>query len=102
MEIDQAAVQGEPGTGYENPEGKGLFQCANCAYFQSGYCHQRTMMARSKQAKNAAGQVKVDPKGCCEYIERSGDGDRPQAQSAFAALKQAHQTRVQRSAETKE
>lgn len=70
QQIDSTQVQGEPGTGYEGPE-KGPFECSNCEYF-NGTCGQKTMMARSRLPKTPEGRVKVDPKGCCEYVERKG------------------------------
>jgi hypothetical protein len=71
--IQQSEVLGEPGTGYEDPNGKGPFECANCHHFSKGHCDQPTMMARSKRPKDAEGYVKVDPHGCCEYVERIGN-----------------------------
>jgi hypothetical protein len=46
MDINQSAVLGEPGTGYENPDGKGPFECGNCNYFKNDYCSQPIMMKR--------------------------------------------------------
>lgn len=89
MEVDQSAIQGEAGTGYEGPD-KGPFACGNCEYFKDGSCGQKLMMARSKQPKTDDGRVKVDPKGCCEYIERVGG----KKSTAFDTFKQAHQTRT--------
>lgn len=71
MEIKQAEVQGEIGTGYEGPQ-KGLFQCSNCEYFRAGSCGQPTMMERSKLPKTENGRPIVSPEGCCEYIHRKG------------------------------
>lgn len=86
IQIDSSKVKGEPGTGYEAPDGRGPFQCSNCNYFRGGSCGQATMMERSKQPRVDGGRVKVDPAGCCEYVERKGSakGD---------AFKQAHQAR---------
>lgn len=69
IQIDSSQVKGEPGTGYEGPEG-GIFACANCEYFRDGTCGQETMMQRSKLPKAENGRVQVDPLGCCEYLER--------------------------------
>lgn len=68
--IDQSAIQGEKDTGYEASDGRGLFACSNCEYFADGHCHQKIMMAKSSEPKNKQGFVKVDPAGCCEYVER--------------------------------
>ena len=74
VQINSANVKGEPGTGYENPDGKGLFKCENCEYYRpsNSSCGQKDMLKLSKQPKTADGRVKVDPKGCCEYVERLG------------------------------
>lgn len=70
MDIDQSAVKGESGTGYENPDGKGPFECSNCNYFKNDYCSQPIMMKRSKQPRGKTGLVQVDMHACCEYVER--------------------------------
>lgn len=88
MEVDQAAIQGEEGTGYEGPE-KGPFECSNCEYFKNDYCHNKLMMARSQRPKGKTGEVQVEPNGCCEYIERVGT----KKTTAFDTFKQAHQSR---------
>lgn len=80
--IDQSAVKGEPGTGYENPDGKGPFACHNCEYFKAGSCGQKLMRARSQQPRTPDGRVKVDPNGCCEYVERLGEDDATAYQKA--------------------
>lgn len=72
MDIEQSAVKGDVGTGYEPPAGKGAFQCSNCEYFKADSCGQKLMMERSKQPKLPNGRIKVDSNGCCEYIERIG------------------------------
>lgn len=72
MDIDQAAVKGEPGTGFEERGDKGPFECGNCGYFREGLCHQKIMMARSTRPKNAQGLVQVGSADCCEYVERIG------------------------------
>lgn len=71
MNINQSQIKGEPGTGYEDSS-KGLFECANCEYSDNGYCKQSTMMKLSKLPKNDKGYVKIDPHGCCSYVERKG------------------------------
>lgn len=70
--VDQDEINGEPGTGYEDPEGKGLFECQNCEYYEAGSCGQETMMEKSKRPKTTEGRVKVSATGCCEYISRIG------------------------------
>jgi hypothetical protein len=82
MDIDASEVKGEPGTGYEGPEG-GPFQCSNCRYFKDGSCGQETMMERSAQPKTADGRVQVDPAGCCEYVDRAGEGE--SSQNSYAS-----------------
>ena len=71
--INEAAIKGEKGTGYEGPEG-GLFRCGNCTYFNasSDSCGQKDMMEKSKRPKLPSGRVEVEADGCCEYIERKG------------------------------
>ena len=78
-EINQSAIKGEPGTGYEDPmvDGKdmGDFFCDNCEYFDpdTTSCGQSDMMAKSKHPRiPRSGRVMVKAKGCCEYIDRSG------------------------------
>jgi len=73
-EIVQGQVLGEPGTGYENENGKGDFECGNCRYFDaaSSTCGQKTMVAMSRQPKMPDGRVKVEEEGCCEYVDRVG------------------------------
>lgn len=67
--VDQSHIKGEPGTGYESGK-KGPFRCDNCNHFNKGYCNQKIMTKISKLPKNKDGNVKVDPAGCCEYVER--------------------------------
>jgi len=76
IEIDSSQVKGESGTGYEGPA-KGPFSCSNCEYFSAGSCGQKTMVERSKLPRIDGGRVKVDPNGCCEYVDRVGRRDRP-------------------------
>ena len=70
-------IKGEKGTGYENPEGLGEFECENCKFFDSrdGSCGQRDMMRLSKQPRMKDGRVKVHPESCCEYVWRMGRKD---------------------------
>lgn len=72
-EVDQSKIKGEPGTGYETGA-KGLFQCQNCEYFRPGNnsCGQELMIALSLLPRTQDGRVLVDPKGCCEYVDRIG------------------------------
>lgn len=67
--VVQSAIKGEPGTGYESGD-RGPFACHNCQHFAGGYCNQAEMKKLSKLPRNGKGNVKVDPKGCCEYIQR--------------------------------
>lgn len=73
-QIDISEVKGEPGTGYEDGAGKGPFACNNCEYFRSvdNSCGQKDMITKSKQSR-VDGRVKVDPLGCCEYVDRLGE-----------------------------
>lgn len=73
LQIVTSQTHGEPGTGYEGPD-KGPFECGNCEYFRStdNSCGQKTMMERSKRERTKDKRVKVEAKGCCEYIERIG------------------------------
>ncbi len=74
LEFNQSAIQGEPGTGYENEDGKGEFSCRNCEYYQAktSSCGQEDMMKKSKRPRIANGRVQVEAKGCCEYVDRMG------------------------------
>jgi len=74
VHINQFAIKGEKGTGYESPDGRGPFECANCEYFRSSNnsCGQKDMVAKSKRPHTPDGRVQVEAKGCCEYIERTG------------------------------
>jgi hypothetical protein len=67
--VDQSAIKGEAGTGYESGS-KGPFRCDNCEYFYAGACSQMIMCKMSRLSRDAGGMVKVDPAGCCEYIDR--------------------------------
>ena len=77
MEIDSSRVNGESGTGYEGPDGKGPFACHNCEYFRDGSCGQVTMMKVSKLPRTQDGRVVIDPLGCCEYVERLAPKRKP-------------------------
>lgn len=73
-QIDQTAVKGEQGTGYESRGKKGAFECRNCEYFRPGNssCGQEIMVRLSTRPRTADGRVSVDPQGCCEYVDRMG------------------------------
>jgi len=68
--IDDAAVHGEKGTGYEGP-GDGPFRCSNCEYFNASTdgCSGKNMRKMSERPKLPSGDVKVDANGCCVYFE---------------------------------
>jgi hypothetical protein len=74
VHINQFAIKGQKGTGYEDPGTKGEFSCRNCEYFRASNssCGQRDMKEKSTNPKTSDGRVKVDPLGCCEYVEREG------------------------------
>lgn len=73
--INEKAIKGEASTGYEGPKG-GPFRCSNCSYFNASTdgCHQDDMKENSKRERLPSGDVLVEPHGCCEYIERKGNG----------------------------
>lgn len=74
--VRKSAIKGEPGTGYEGPEG-GPFECGNCEYFDvsdSG-CDQPDMKRKSKRKRLRDGRVQVEREGCCEYVDRAGRED---------------------------
>ena len=75
--VNQSAILGESGTGYEDPEGMGEFECENCHYYEIGAraCSQKDMMKHSKRKRTKQGWVKVDPEGCCEFVDRVGRMD---------------------------
>ncbi len=68
VQINSAAVHGEPGTGYMGPE-DGPFRCGACEYFKSGSCGNPEMKKLSKREKTSEGRVKVSEDGCCIYFE---------------------------------
>lgn len=71
VHINQFAIKGEAGTGFEKRGTKGEFTCRNCEYFKSNSCGQSDMVKKSKQPlKN--GRREVSPLDCCEYVERVG------------------------------
>ena len=71
--INQGAIKGEPGTGYEPGGDLGEFECENCSHFTApNSCNQDDMKAKSQQPKNPDGSVQVDPEGCCEFVDRIG------------------------------
>ncbi len=72
VHINQFAIKGEPGTGFEERGNKGPFECGNCEYFKSNSCGQKDMMAKSKRTKLPNGRIKVGTDDCCEYIQRVG------------------------------
>lgn len=71
--INEAEIQGEPGTGFEKRGGKGPFECGNCEYFDGSSCGQDDMMKLSKQPRTESGRVQVSTGDCCEYVERRGE-----------------------------
>ena len=71
--INVKALQGEEGTGFEKRGNKGPFECGNCEYATgNNACRQPDMMRLSKQSKWPDGTIVIDPKDCCEYVERIG------------------------------
>lgn len=73
--LNQSAVKGEPGTGFEKRGSLGPFECGNCEYFDvtAGACDQRDMKRLSQQPRLVDGRVSVDAADCCEYVERLGN-----------------------------
>ena len=76
--INIAAINGEPGTGFEKAGDLGEFECGNCEYFdpEANACDQKDMKAKSKQPRLKDGRVSVEPEDCCEYVERVGREDK--------------------------
>lgn len=68
--VEQSAIRGEPGTGFEKADAKGPFECGNCRYMAQGACTNAIMKKLSKQPRNEQGNVLVDEKDCCEYVWR--------------------------------
>lgn len=78
--INESAIKGEPGTGFEprivGGVDKGPFECFNCEYFKNGNaCNQEDMKKNSKKPRHANGMVVVSGPDCCEYVERLGKTD---------------------------
>jgi hypothetical protein len=71
--LNQSAIKGEKGTGFEKRGSKGPFECGNCEYFADNSCGQRDMKRLSKQPRTPDGRVQVSSDDCCEYIERLGN-----------------------------
>lgn len=72
VHINQFAIKGEKGTGFEERGNKGPFECGNCEYFKNNSCGQKDMMEKSTRPRTKDGRVVVGPKDCCEYVERIG------------------------------
>lgn len=74
MLVNIQEIKGEKGTGYEGEAGKGSFSCDNCEYWRESdtSCGQKDMMAKSQLPRTRDGRVIVDPKGCCEFVDRKG------------------------------
>jgi hypothetical protein len=87
--IDQSGIQGEPGTGYEGPEG-GAFACGNCQHMeQEGTCNEPHMIKLSQQPRGQNGHPTVDAGGCCEFVNRGGaGGEEAGGQPAMASSRQ--------------
>lgn len=81
VQINQGAIRGEPGTGYESPKDLGEFECENCKFFgeNDGHddngCDQEDMKKKSKRKRLPDGRVDVENEGCCEYVWRIGRKD---------------------------
>jgi hypothetical protein len=71
VHINQFAIKGEPGTGFEKRGKKGEFTCRNCEYFKDNSCGQKDMIAKSTQPLKNGRRV-VEPLDCCEYVDRVG------------------------------
>lgn len=74
VQVNSAAIKGEPGTGFEKAGSLGEFECGNCSYFDAaaGACNQLDMKAKSKQPRLMDGRVVVAEEDCCEYVDRVG------------------------------
>ncbi len=75
--IEGAALNGDPGTGFEprviNGVDMGPFECGNCRFFNgTNACNQETMMAVSTRPRHPDGTVEVFAPDCCEYVARTG------------------------------
>lgn len=57
--INPAHVQGEPGTGYEDENDLGEFECGNCYFYANdGGCSQAEMKRFSRRPRMDDGRVK--------------------------------------------
>jgi len=77
VSINQSAIKGEAGTGFEKHSDQGDFNCGNCEYFDSadGACDQWDMKTKSKQPRLDDGRPSVAWDDCCEYVSRIGKKD---------------------------
>lgn len=77
--IDESAIQGERGTGFERAGTKGPFECGNCRYFIGGPggpgCGQADMKRHSRQPRLPDGRVQVDGDDCCEFAVQDRAGE---------------------------
>lgn len=84
MSLNEKAIRGEAGTGYESPGKLGEFECGNCKYYgeNDGHddegCDQKDMKEKSKRKKLPDGRVEVEEEGCCEYVWRIGKVEEPE------------------------
>jgi hypothetical protein len=78
VHINESAIKGEAGTGFEKAADLGEFECGNCEYFDAtaGACDQDDMKEKSKQPRLSDGRVMVAAEDCCEYVERLGKKDK--------------------------
>lgn len=73
LAVDKSKIKGEPGTGYESPLASSRdFHCEDCIYFRAvdSGCSQNDMMLKSARTRLPDGCVLVEPRACCEYIDR--------------------------------
>jgi hypothetical protein len=69
-QINDSAVQGEKGTGFQKGNGA-PFRCSNCEYFRKpDACVGENMKKLSDQPRHPDGSVVVSPDDFCVYIER--------------------------------
>jgi hypothetical protein len=82
-QVNQSAIKGEQGTGFEKAGNLGEFECENCFYFDApaGACDQETMKSISNQPRLADGRVSVAGEDCCEYVKRIGKKDNDNGES---------------------
>lgn len=71
--INEAAVHGEKGTGYQAPK-DGPFRCSNCEYFNASTdgCSGENMKKLSKLPTLPSGDVQVEAGAHCVYYEKKG------------------------------